>query len=178
MPPPYARITVWRLMVLVAIAAAFLATIGRPIGRRLEYARVQREMDDAIRALEYRVPPGVSPSVWECAWGWTLTAYGNVCFSEEHVRIGEMYRLRDELMPKLSGPVGPQTLVWIWDRLAKTGPHGGAMWAGSSESSSIASHRGWSRSHRTHPHTIIRPGRINDDTSPDGPRPRRFGCPP
>jgi hypothetical protein len=81
-------------------------------------------MDDAIEALKYRVPPGMSPSVWECAWEWTSTAYGNVCFSEEHVRIEEMYRLRDELIPKLRGPIDPQTLVWIWARLAQTGPHG------------------------------------------------------
>jgi hypothetical protein len=124
MRPSHAQLTVRRLMVVVAIVAVLLAALIVPLGRQLEYGKLRREMNDSIDALQYRVPHGVSPRVWECAWGWTLTAYGNVCFSEEHVRIEEMYRLRDELVPKLRGPVGPQTLVWIWERLAQTGPHG------------------------------------------------------
>jgi hypothetical protein len=121
---PRVRFTVRKAMLAVAILAVLLAYFLVPLGRLTVYHRVQREMDAAIRALEYRVPPGVSPAVWECAWGWTSTAYGNVCFSEEHVSTEELYRLRKDLMPKLQGPVDLQTLVWVWDRLAQTGPHG------------------------------------------------------
>jgi hypothetical protein len=98
----HASLTVRRLMVVVAIVAVLLVALIVPVGRRYEYEKLRREMNDSIDALQYRVPQGVGPRVWECAWGWTLTAYGNVCFSEEHVRIEEMYRLRDELVGRQS----------------------------------------------------------------------------
>jgi hypothetical protein len=124
---PGVKFTLRRTMASVALLAVLFAIClvpARRFSQLVEYARVRREMNDAITGPQYRVPNGISPDVWECAWGWTLTAYGNVCFSEEHVRIEEMHRLREEVLPKLCGPVGPQTLVWIWERLAQTGPHG------------------------------------------------------
>jgi hypothetical protein len=124
MRPTLVRITVRRSMALVAVIAALLAIIIVPVGRKLEYAKVQREMNDSIQSLRYRAPNGVDPAVWQCAANWTSTAYGNICFSEEHVGIEEMYRLRDEMLAKLSGPADPDLLLWIWERLARTGPHG------------------------------------------------------
>jgi hypothetical protein len=117
------RFTVRRLMITVAVLALLLAVIV-PVGRLSHYARVQRQMYDSISALRSRVPPSISPVTWECASGWTITAYANVCFSEEHVTIGEMYRLREDLALELQGPITPDTLVWIWDRLSRTGRHG------------------------------------------------------
>ena len=90
------------------------------------------------------MPQGLGLPDWECAWESTITAYGNVCFDEKHVGIEEMYRLRDELVPKLRGSVGSQTLVWIWEQLAKaqTGPHGKHYEVGTGSPSWIAFHRG------------------------------------
>jgi hypothetical protein len=117
------RFTVRRTMIMVAVVALLL-TIIIPVGRLSHYARVQRQMQDWLYTLQYRVPPGISPATWDCAWGWTLTAYGNVCFSEEHVPINELYRLREDFASKLQGPIDAATLVWFWDRLSRTGPHG------------------------------------------------------
>src|SRR4051812_38436990 len=93
---PHVRISVRRMMILVAVLAVLLAVVI-PVGRLSHYASVRRQMYDSISALQYRAPQGGSPSAWECASGWTVTAYTNVCFSEEHVTIGEMYRLREDL---------------------------------------------------------------------------------
>jgi hypothetical protein len=118
------RVTVRRFLLAIAFLADLLSFCIVPLARLSEYGRVRGEMQDSIYGLQYRVPQGVNPATWECAWGWTLNAYGNICFSEEHVHIDEMYRLRAELLPKLRGPGGLQTLAWVWDRLAQTGPHG------------------------------------------------------
>ncbi len=54
----------------------------------------------------------------------TLTAYGNICFSPEHVTNKAMERLVTDLRKNLSGDIEVDTLVRIWDRLAKTGAYG------------------------------------------------------
>lgn len=111
-------------MAAVAVLAVLLGTFVVPVGRRFEFSRLARQMDTSIRYLRPTNFSGVSPTVWECAQVWTVTAYGNVCFSPEHVATAEMYRLRDDLERKLAGPVDLDTLTWIWDRLARTGPSG------------------------------------------------------
>src|SRR5262245_1232680 len=113
---PPAQFTVRWLIVVVACLAFFLAFVVAPMYRLSRYSRVRRQMYDLIYSLQYPVPQGTSPSVWECTWGWTVTAYANICFSEEHVPIEEMYRLREDLLSKLQGSTSPDLLVWIWDR--------------------------------------------------------------
>jgi len=111
-------------MVAVAVLAAVMGFCVVPFGRQAEFLRIHRQLYDSIRDLKPSNQASVSPAVWECASDWTITAYGNICFSPEHVETAEMYRLRDELNGKLGGFIDLDTLIWIWDRLAKTGPHG------------------------------------------------------
>src|SRR4051794_6873902 len=118
------RFTVGKLMAAVAILALGMGFCIVPIGKQAEFARLQRQMDDSIRSLRPSDPTGISPTEWDCALGWTVTAYCNVCFSPGHVGTPEMYRLRDDLARKLDRRIGVDTLAWIWDRLAQTGPHG------------------------------------------------------
>jgi hypothetical protein len=120
----WGRLPVWKLMTIVALLALPMAFCLVPIGRQAEWGRVHRQMDDTIRYLKPSDPSGVDPAVWDHALGATITAYGNVCFSTEHVSIPEMYRLRDDLDAKLKGKVDLDTLVWIWERLGETGPPG------------------------------------------------------
>jgi hypothetical protein len=121
---PRVRFTVRRLMFVVPCLAAFLAFIATPVYQEMRYWNIRQELNDRISSLKPAVPPGTNPTVWDCASSWTITAYGNVCFSEEHVSLEEMYCFRDDLDSKLKGPVNSALLVWIWDRLAQTGPHG------------------------------------------------------
>jgi hypothetical protein len=118
------RLPVWKLMVIVALLALPMAFCLVPVGRMAEWGRVHREMDDKIRYLKPSDPSGVDPTVWENVLGATVTAYGNVCFSTEQVSTAEMYRLQHDLDAKLKGKVDLDTLIWIWDRLGETGPHG------------------------------------------------------
>jgi hypothetical protein len=118
------RLTVLRLMVAVAALGIVLGFCVLPLAKRSEYARLQQQMSDRIGSLKPSNPQSVNPSLWDCAAGWTVTAYWNICFSDEHVSREEMYRLRDDLDRKLGGEITPDTLKWIWRRLAQTGPHG------------------------------------------------------
>ena len=118
------RPPVWKLMGLVALLALPMAFCLAPIGRQAEWDRLRRQMDRMIRPLRPSDPSGVDPVVWDRALGATITAYGNVCFSPGHVSTSEMARLRDDLDAKLKGRVDLDTLIWTWERLGETGPHG------------------------------------------------------
>jgi hypothetical protein len=118
------RFAVWKLMAAVAVLAVLLGTLVVPVGKRLEFLRLKRKIDTFIVYLRPTDPKGVDAAVWACAHRWTVTAYGNVCSSPEYVPAAEMDRLRDDLDRKLSGNVDVDTLAWIWDRLAQTGPYG------------------------------------------------------
>jgi hypothetical protein len=118
------RLSVWKLMAIVALLAVPMAFCLVPVGRQAEWRRVHQDIDDTIRYLEPSEPSTVDPTVWENARGATITAYANVCFSTGHVSMAEMYRLRRDLDAKLKGQVDLDTLIWIWERLGKTGPHG------------------------------------------------------
>jgi hypothetical protein len=118
------RLSVWKLMTIVALLSVPMVFCLVPVGREAEWRHVHREIDDRIRYLEPSDPSSVDPTVWETARGATITAYGNVCFSTSHVSMAEMYRLRRDLDAKLKGKVDLDTLIWIWERLGDTGPTG------------------------------------------------------
>jgi hypothetical protein len=118
------RLAVWKLMAIVALLALPMAICLVPLGRQTEWGRVHRELDERIRDLKPSDPSGVAPAVWDNALMATSTAYGNVCYSIQHVTTAEMDRLRDDLDAKLKGKVDLDTLIWIWERLGETGPAG------------------------------------------------------
>jgi hypothetical protein len=118
------RPTVRNLMIATALLAPFLAWFAAPLARIIEFQRVQRRMDAVIRNLRPSPLRNVNPTVWDCAHSITITAYVNICFGPGHVSTAEMYRLRDDLDRKFRDEIDLDTLVWIWERLAETGPHG------------------------------------------------------
>ena len=117
-------LSVGKLMVVVAFAAMPMAFCLAPIYRQSEFVRLQWSVDAVIRNLQPTDPASVTPAVWDCVRGATITAYDNVCVGPEHVSITEMIRLREDLDRKLKGKVDLDTLVWIWERLGQTGPTG------------------------------------------------------
>lgn len=118
------RPTVRTLLLAVALLAPPLAYFAAPLARIIEWGRLERRTDAAIRALRPSPDRGVNPAIWDCAHGITATAFANVCFSPSHVSTAEMERFRGDLDARLRGPIDLDTLVWIWERLAETGPHG------------------------------------------------------
>ena len=81
-------------------------------------------MTSAIFALENHAPHGVNPAKWKSAVELTAVAHFNAFHLWHPPPMEELYRLREELVAKLRGPVGIQTLEWTWARIARTGIDG------------------------------------------------------
>jgi hypothetical protein len=128
---PRVRLTLRASLAIVALLAVFLGLVIVPLSREIErrnrqreYERVAGEMTGVILALENRVPQGVQPSRWKSAVRLTASVHFNAFHLWDPPPIEEAYRLRDEQMPKLRGPVDIQTLDRLWERLARTGVDG------------------------------------------------------
>jgi hypothetical protein len=133
MRPHSVHFTLRKAMVIIAILALFLAFVVVPLvseiersRRRQEYKRVVSGMNAAIFALKTRVPPGLDPARWSAAVELTAVAHFNAFYLRHPPTLQQAYRLRGELMPKLTGPVDMQTLAWTWDRIRQTGADGRA----------------------------------------------------
>ena len=109
-------------------ALASVLLLAAPIAVRLwqliSYGRQQRNGADMLVPLRSRRPEAVSAKTWEHATSWAVTAYHNVCFSEEHVTYDELVRFNHDVRKELEGEVSLQSIDWVWSRLAQTGPHG------------------------------------------------------
>ena len=90
----------------------------------LMFMRQYRRMDAVLDSLAGRRPDGVSEKAWNAAVGWTRTACGNICFSNDHLPLPEMKKFVESLEARLSEPVDLDTIDCIWDQLQETGPHG------------------------------------------------------
>ena len=106
------------------IVAAIATPLGLRIWQMISYSRQQRIGAELLGSLREQRPEGVSPTTWDHATGWAITAYHNVCFSEGHVTFDELVRFNHDTKLKLTENVDLQTIDWVWERLAKTGPHG------------------------------------------------------
>jgi hypothetical protein len=104
------------VVALLAVLFAFgLLPLAREHSRRIrqrEYDRASGGMTRALFALEDQVPRSVNPPRWKTAVRMTVTAQLDAFHSGDPPPIEELYRLREELMPKLRGSVDDQTLVW------------------------------------------------------------------
>jgi hypothetical protein len=113
---------------LLALVLTFgLVPLLKEIERRrraTEYGQVAGGMTSAIFALENQAPRGVNPAKWKSAVKLTAVAHFNAFHLWHPPPMLELYRLRDELMAKLRGPVDIQTLEWTWARIARTGIDG------------------------------------------------------
>lgn len=84
----------------------------------------KRDIEALLEQVRKTPPTGVDPRRWDVAWETTYNAFGNVCFSPEHVSVAEMRRLHKDIRKKLAEPPSVEWLRWVWYRLAQTGPHG------------------------------------------------------
>jgi hypothetical protein len=118
------RISLSGALTVVVLLALFLNFCIVPIGRHMEWTRLERQIDSYIRYLKPTPPSTIKPGEWDCAHSWIVNAYCNICFSPEHTAATEMYRLRKDLRAKLRDRIDLETLKWIWNRLGQTGPYG------------------------------------------------------
>lgn len=117
-----------KLMILASFALIAVVAIAAPVGFRfwqlLSYVRQRTIGAELIASLRDRRPKAVPIQKWGDATRWAITAYHNVCFSEEHVTLDELVRFNHDAGIELAGNVGLESIDWVWARLAKTGPHG------------------------------------------------------
>jgi hypothetical protein len=80
---------------------------------------------DQIRTLKGRVPPGLDPVGWDDAVEWCANACGNTFVTPGPETRPAVVRFRRALETKLAeGPVGPETLRWIWEEVGRSCPPG------------------------------------------------------
>lgn len=105
------------------VMALFLALIKPELDHQKWYCRVQ----ESIKNLSTRTPPGVSREQWDLAVEWTLNAHANCCGRREYLKTleePEARRFAVELDHGLRGPVDLKTIGWIWDEFERISKHG------------------------------------------------------
>ena len=90
----------------------------------MRYNRRTERINEKIHSLLPRRPADVSERQWAECVGWASIAHCNICSSEEHTSYEAMCRFEEQLDDKLQGEVDLDTIAWICERLAETGPHG------------------------------------------------------
>jgi hypothetical protein len=115
--------TLFAAVALIAVLATVVPASLR-FWELISYARQRTIGAELVESLNARRPETVPIQTWRDASGWAITAYHNVCFSEEHVTFDELARFNHDTRIALSGNVNLQSIDWVWARLAKTGPHG------------------------------------------------------
>jgi len=115
------------VVALTGAAAAFWFLWIRPIHEHfIWYGRVRA----ALEPLAGKRPADVPPGQWEFMVGWTLNLHAN-CGTEQRIDRNERQAFLDELERRLQGPVGVDTIDWIWDeyiRITKGGRHYDENW--------------------------------------------------
>ena len=116
------RILIVSVLAVAIVCITMVATHVWPLHL---YAREKNAIRVALDELRQdRRPNTVDANVWEVATGWSITAYENICFSEDCVSITELKRFRTDVEDRFAGDVDLSTVDWLWQRLGETGQHG------------------------------------------------------
>ena len=111
-------------LILVIVGVGFLVWIASNAVPQMRYNQRSHRINEKIIALRERQPPNVSERLWTECVAWASIAHCNICFSEGHTSYEAMCRFEEQLDEKLQGEVDLDTIEWIGERLAETGPHG------------------------------------------------------
>lgn len=114
------------LLLVVSLGMIFSGRIAARIWQTRTFHREVRHLQQTLEPWRSLPPPGIDAHVWREAAGLvTATGVGNVCFSPSHVSLLELRRLQRDVEAEMAqGPVTPQKLDWLWQRLGQTGPRG------------------------------------------------------
>ncbi len=88
------------------------------------YLIQQKSTRQLLNTIERSRPPDVDQKTWDAATGWMMTAYCNVCFSEEHVPLTEFRVLHRDLKVRMEQGIDLRTIDWFWARMKRASPHG------------------------------------------------------
>ena len=113
-----------RLVILAAIAIAVVYLLPTTIWPHHVFFREKEQILAILEGMEETPPAGTDADRWRRVWGIVYNGFGNVCFTREHVSIDEMRRLHAEVQRKSTETPSLDWPHWLWERLARTGPHG------------------------------------------------------
>lgn len=113
-----------RKILLITVAISMVLAVYAHFEREwFSPRRRDLQIRDAIRSLEARRPPDVTPQAWQAAVFWTQNLHGNsmVPFeaSDHQIKV-----FQEDLNQRLSQPIDLDTIYWIWDEYAKLTPAG------------------------------------------------------
>ena len=114
-------------LTIILIAIVLIAVVVKGVSYhydRQEFFRLHQQSYSLIDRLANQPPAEVKSEAWQNLVEITITAFSNVCFSPKHVDNQEMARFYSDLRGKVEQDVNVVTVLWIWERLALTGPHG------------------------------------------------------
>lgn len=111
-------------LLLVCLIIGFLIAAAFEVYPRMRYSQRSRRTNNKIIALMNRKPTKLNEKQWEQYVGWASIAYCNICCSEGHASYKAVCRFEEQLDEKLKEEIQLETIDWIGDRLAETGPHG------------------------------------------------------
>jgi hypothetical protein len=112
------------VLVALALIVGMVLPVVRFVIEKPLYNSRSREVGRLLLSLHSRCPRGIPPQNWEEAVNWTATAQCNTFFSPSHASKADLDQFGRDVEDRLRGPVGVDTIEWIWDRLAETGPTG------------------------------------------------------
>lgn len=124
---PRARLTVRHMMMVVAslsLVFAFAAAEVRKQRLRSDYHRETRRFIVLFMLLSDRMPEGLNRTGWDEALQAIYQASYSSGLSESTESVNALARLCDDFEKKLKGPIGPETLRWLWGRFGQTGTAG------------------------------------------------------
>ncbi len=108
-----------------SISSAFLyVAIVKP---ELDHEHWYLRLEESIKDLAKRRPPGMAHEQWVSAVKWTLNAHANCCGRPEFLKTrdqAELLRFAEELRHRLRGPVDLKTIDWIWDKFERISKYG------------------------------------------------------
>jgi hypothetical protein len=112
-------------LALAVPAAVLLAFWHFALGPVYEHREWSDRMRADIESLAGKRPPDRSPAQWDYLAGWTINLHGNCGVVHQWiVAPAEKWPFLHEFERRLQGPVGMDTIDWVWDeyiRITKLG---------------------------------------------------------
>jgi hypothetical protein len=110
----------WSAVVYISLLAggiaAFWMLLYRPISEHGEWSRRMRAN---IEMLAHKRPADVPPGQWEFMVGWTINMHCNSAGGYSWVDRDKMAPFLVEFERRLQGPVGVETIDWLWDEYVR-----------------------------------------------------------
>ena len=108
------------LLAFVSVAILFVMTVYK---FKTFYFHTNR-IELVVEGMRDRKPADIDQELWGEACDWLCTANGNICYSPESMPTEIVKDLAWRFESRGEGEVDLNTVEWMWDQFAGTGPAG------------------------------------------------------